>query len=99
MNGIIKWIREPITRSCPKSGWALQVSELALGLAGEYRRIKGSSYEHEGLADIQAAFVAWLNRSGKYLGLKEQLKEKVIQVVKERYKSNGECYICRTFLR
>jgi hypothetical protein len=67
------------------------VQELAKELSQEYAAAGGdSSSSSQGLsAQQQQSLVFELNRSGRYLAMKSQLKQMLVEVVRERYKAAG----------
>jgi hypothetical protein len=67
------------------------VQEIAKELSQEYAAAGGSSSSsRQGLdAQQQQSLVFELNRSGQYLATKRQLKQLLVEVVKERYKAAG----------
>lgn len=70
----------------------MQVQEIAKELSHEYAAAGGgsSSSSVSGLdAQQQQSLVFELNRSGRYLAMKSQLKQMLVEVVRERYKAAG----------
>jgi hypothetical protein len=65
------------------------VQDFAQGLAQQYVAAAGSSSSGSPDPQQQQSLVFELNRSGRYLAIKEQLKQMLVEVVRERYKAAG----------
>jgi hypothetical protein len=69
----------------------LQVQDIAQDLAQEYAVAAGDGSSGSSASNLQQqqSLVFELNRSGRYLAMKGQLKQMLVEVVRERYKAAG----------